>query len=168
MLYKAILKFSEETNLSYEWFFKVMEMGIFRKTVNIAHLCQVYNSAIQRLKETLAGLEPMAVGLETSNICLLKAVSHLSVLCLLSLGVKGQGIICCTVPWLSFWKHLKVLTGLPLFSPNPTLWRTLLCRHLNKTHVMRPEKLPWNLACFRKSAGFANVFYHHIIIEILE
>lgn len=81
-----------------------MEMEIVRKTIHTASLCLVYNGAIQRWQETLEGTELMPAGLETSNICLLKAVSHLSVLCLLSLEVKGQGIICCTVPWFEFLK----------------------------------------------------------------
>lgn len=81
-----------------------MEMEIVRKTIHTAPLCLVYDSAIQRWQETLEGTELMPAGLETSNICLLKAVSHLSVLCLLSLEVKGQGIICCTVPWFEFLK----------------------------------------------------------------
>lgn len=75
-----------------------------RKTGNTAHLCQVYNSAIQRLQETFAGIELIPVSLETSNMCLLKAMSHLSVRRLLALEVKGQGIICCTVPWFEFLK----------------------------------------------------------------
>lgn len=104
MLNKVILKLSGETNLSYKRFSKVMEMGIVRKTGNTAPLCPAYNSASQRLQETFPGIELMPVGLETSNICLLKAVSHLSVLCLLSFEVKGQGIICCTVPWFEFLK----------------------------------------------------------------
>lgn len=81
-----------------------MEMGIVRKTANTAPLCPVYNSAIQRLQETFEGIELMPVSLETSNICLLKAVPHLSVLCLLFLEVKGQGIICCTMAQFEFLK----------------------------------------------------------------
>ena len=75
-----------------------------RKTGNTAHLCQVYNSAIQRLQETFAGIKLIPVSLETSNIWLLKAMSRLSIPCLLALEVKGQGIICCTVPWFEFLK----------------------------------------------------------------
>lgn len=91
MLNEAILKLSEETNFSYKGFSKWMEMGIARKTVNTASLSPVYRSAIQRLQETFVGTELMPIGLETSNICLLKAVSLLSVLSLLSLEVKGEG-----------------------------------------------------------------------------
>lgn len=75
-----------------------------RKSGNPVHLCQVYNSAIQRLRETFAGIELIPASFKTSNMRLLKAMSRLSVPCLLALEVKGQGIICCTAPWFEFLK----------------------------------------------------------------